>query len=72
MWWLTQRLIEIRKPYVIGRSTSQNRIVLRSRPIVPQLGKFGKMFDRDHRLLRHGGARVHQHFVGGEIGRVIT
>src|SRR4051794_25838556 len=27
MWWLTQRLIAVMKPYFIGRSTSQNRIV---------------------------------------------
>ena len=31
-----------------------------------------KLLDRDHRLVRHGRARIHQHIVGREIGRVIA
>ncbi len=32
----------------------------------------GKLLDRDHRLVRHRRARIHQHIVGREIGRVIA
>ena len=49
-----------------------HRFVADRLPIVAQLCEFRKAVDRDHRLVRNRRARIHQHVVRGEIGRMIA
>ena len=49
-----------------------HRLVADRLPVVAQFCQFRKAVDRDHRLVRNRRARIHQHVVRGEVGRVIA
>jgi hypothetical protein len=49
-----------------------HRLLANRLPVLAELCQFRKARDRDHRLVRNRRARIHQHIVGREIGRVIA